>query len=368
MNTTKNILICPLEWGLGHAARMIPLARKLMDRNCRIFIGSGQRHLALFRAEFNGVTLIDFAGFSPYYSKHLPQYLAMLFRTPSLIYHIIREHYRLRQIIDDHNIDIVISDNRLGLWNKSITSVYVTHIPRIPFPRPWKIFELAGILVHRWVMAKYDHCIIPDVPGNTNLSGKLSHGLKLPGNVRYTGIISRFDIPDQNTGNFNFPHNTIILSGPEPQRSIFRQKILQALNDSEITTVVLEGRPDKDMNGRKDGNFLYYSHLPASQMKELLSTSNFIVSRSGYTTIMDLVFLNRSALLVPTPGQTEQEYLAEYLAGKGWFHTATQKNITRNLKLSDQLPDLPVSIIRESSILLGHFLDELLENKKGRSR
>jgi UDP:flavonoid glycosyltransferase YjiC (YdhE family) len=368
LNTSKNILICPLEWGLGHAARMIPLAKKLMDRNCRIFIGAGQKHLALFRAELKGITFIDFPGFNPQYSKYLPQYLAMLFRTPSLFFHIIREHSRLRQVIDEHKIDIVISDNRLGLWNRSITSVYVTHLPRIPFPGPLKIFEQAGILFHRWVIAKYNHCLIPDLPGNINLSGDLSHNLRLPANVRYTGIISRFETTDHNTGNFNFPHNTIILSGPEPQRSIFRRKILQALKDSEITTVVLEGRPDKDLSGRKDGNFLFFPHLPASEMKELLITSKFIVSRSGYTTIMDLVCLNRSALLVPTPGQTEQEYLAEYLAGKGWFITVTQKNITSNLQLSDRPPNFPDSIIKESSILLGHFLDELLEEKKEKGR
>ena len=368
MDTGKNILICPLEWGLGHAARMIPLAKKLMARNCRIFIGAGQKHLALFRAELDGVTLIDFPGFNPRYSKYLPQYLAMLFRTPSLFFQMIREHYLLRKIIFNHNIDIVISDNRLGLWNRSITSVYVTHLPRIPFPGPWKIFEKAGIFFHRWVIAKYDHCLIPDLPGKINLSGDLSHNLRLPANVRYTGIISRFDTTDPGTTSFNFPHNTVILSGPEPQRSIFRQKILQALKDSEITTVILEGRPDKEITGRKDGNFLFYSHLPASEMKELLATSNFIVSRSGYTTIMDLVFLKRSALIVPTPGQTEQEYLAGYLAARGWFITATQKDITGNLQLSDQLPRFPDGILKESNILLGNFLDELLEEKQEKGR
>ncbi len=364
LDNIKNILICPLEWGLGHAARMIPVARKLLDRNCRVFIGAGGKHLSLFRAELSGIEFIDFPGFSPRYSKYLPQYFAMFLKTPVLLYHIIREHQRIKKIIKDHDIDIIISDNRFGLWNKSISSVYVTHMPKIPLPHPWQIFEQAGVLLHRWVIAKYDHCIIPDVPGDINLTGKLSHGLKLPPNVKYTGIISRFDSPGPKSGNFNFPHNTVILSGPEPQRSIFRQKILEAMKSTEIVTVVLEGKPDKISLPEKSGNFIFYNHLPASEMNELLSTSKLIISRSGYTTIMDLMYLNRPALLIPTPGQTEQEYLAEYLSGKGWFSTITQKELTPDFQPADKLPDFPSGIVEESNILLENFLNELMEEKQ----
>jgi len=367
LNNTKNILICPLEWGLGHAARMIPLARRLMDQGCRIFIGAGEKHNALFRAELTGVEFIDFPGFSPSYSKHLPQYLAMLLKTPVLLFHIIKEHRMLKQIIKDHDINIVISDNRFGLWNNTITTVYVTHLPRIPLPGLWKILEWAGVALHRWIIRKYDHCLIPDVPGTPNLSGKLSHDVNLPGNVKYIGILSRFDSGSPGTGNFNFSHNTVILSGPEPQRSIFKKKITEALKNSEIPTVILEGRPEKKVQVEKDGNFIFYSHMPTPEMSELINTSDFIITRSGYTTIMDLVYLKRSALLIPTPGQTEQEYLAEYLSGKGWFRTITQKEISEKFHLSDQALSYPAGITEESNFLLENFLNELLEKKQEES-
>jgi hypothetical protein len=314
----ENILICPLEWGLGHAARMIPVASRLMESN-KVFVGAGPRHLALFRSELNGPEYIDFPGFRPRYSRHLPQYLAMLFKTPILLYHIISEHIRLRKIIKKYSISIVISDNRFGLWNKSIKTVYFTHILRIPLPRALRLLEHMGVLLHRFIISRYSFCFIPDLPGDLNLSGRLSHGLKLSPNVRYTGIISRFSIPQKPARNFNFSHYTVILSGPEPQRSILRSGLIHALQERKQITVILEGIPGMNDHPSEKGNFIHYSHLEAPDFAELVKTSEGIISRSGYTTIMDLVTLGRSALLIPTPGQTEQEYLAEYMSSRGWF-------------------------------------------------
>ncbi|HLN55023.1 MAG TPA: glycosyltransferase [Bacteroidales bacterium] len=367
MEPAKNILICPLEWGLGHAARMIPLATRLMNRNCRVFIGAGEKHIALIRAELPGLTFIRFPGFSPSYSKYLPQYFAMLLKSPVLLFHIIREHRLLNRILKENKIDIVISDNRFGLWNSNVTCVYVTHILRIPLPPPWKIFEHIGILLHRMVIKKYDYCMIPDLPGELNLSGKLSHDLRLTENVRYTGLLSRFDKETAGTGKFSFRHNSVVLSGPEPQRSIMKAKLVKALHNCETPTVILEGNPEKAGSETRTGNIIFHSHLKTAEMKELLTTSNIIISRSGYTTIMDLVFLNRSGLLIPTPGQTEQEYLAEYLSARGWFKTLTQKRIDENIGLEPHLPSWPSGLIGESKVLLDKFLDELLEENQEKS-
>lgn len=363
MDPEKNILICPLEWGMGHAARMIPLARKLMARNCRVFIGAGEKHAALFRAELPGLTIIHFPGFSPSYSRHLPQYFAMLLKSPILLFHIIREHQRLNKIITDNKIDIVISDNRFGLWNRNITCVYVTHLLRIPLPRYLKIFERIGILLHRSVIKNYDYCMIPDLPGELNLSGRLSHDLSLPANARFTGLLSRFDEKANGTGKFAFPHNTVVLSGPEPQRGIMKDKLIKALQKNEIPTVILEGNPEKSEETRI-GNIIFHSHLIASEMRELLTTSNVIISRSGYTTIMDLAYLNLSGLLIPTPGQTEQEYLAEHLSARGWIGTINQEDIGTSIILSPHSAAWPTALTEESKMLTDNFLDELLEKKQ----
>ena len=365
----NNILICPLEWGLGHATRMIPLARRLQERDNTIFIGAGEDHLLLFRNEMPGLSYIQFPGFKPGYSRLLPQYIPLLLKTPLLIYHIIREHYRLKKIIQEYNINIVISDNRFGLWNKNIKTVYVTHMPLIPFPKSLRIFEFIGIMLHRAIIKKYSHCYIPDLPGELNVSGRLSHGIKLPDNVRYIGILSRFIREDPTSGDDTgkFPHNTVILSGPEPQKSILRQKLTDHLKERIPVTVILEGKPGKTGETSRTGNIRFYNHLPSLEMKEIITGSEKVIARSGYTTIMELISLNCSALLIPTPGQTEQEYLAEYLSGKSWFSYIKQKNIkTMVLSASEGLTRRG-EIMELSSILFTEAVNELLEEPQKES-
>lgn len=363
MNKSNNILICPLEWGLGHAARMIPLVRKLREMNNNIFIGSGEEHLLLFQNEIPGLTLINFTGFKPGYSRFLPQYLALLLKVPLLLYHITMEHFSLKKLIRKHAIDIVISDNRFGLWNRKVKTVYVTHMPLIPLPGALRFLEFFGILLHRAIIKKYSLCFIPDLPGELNLSGRLSHGINLPENVRYIGILSRFISagfsPEENP--IRFRHTTVILSGPEPQREILKQKLTDLLKDHYPPTVVLEGRPGKKSEIVKTGNISYYNHLPDSEMQEMITTSETVITRSGYTTIMELISLNCSALLIPTPGQTEQEYLAEYLSEKGWFTAISQGEIKEGVNLSSNKVMWPREISEQSITLLAKALKELLK-------
>ena len=360
MNSNHNILVCPLEWGLGHAGRMIPLVRKLQETGNKIFIGTGNEHILFFRDELPGLSFIRFSGFKPSYSRILPQYIALLFKIPSLGYHTISEHFRLKRIIRDHNIDIVISDNRFGLWNKTVRSVYITHQVRIPFPRKFRSFEWIGIRLHRYIIKKYDYCFIPDLPGDNNISGRLSHGMKLPENVRFIGILSRFNLP-RTTGTLKDvpPHNTLILSGPEPQRRIFRQKVTELLSNN-LPVVILEGKPGSNGNASRSGTIISYSHLPLAEMQEIISGSENLIARSGYTVIMELISLNCGALLIPTPGQTEQEYLAEYLSAKGWFTAASQKSLDSGITLSGKKTFDFSEIVSESRDLLSKALEELL--------
>ncbi len=342
---------------------MIYLAGRLMEMGNNIIIGSGKEYHQLFIDELPGVSCIVFNGFKPRYSGFLPQYLILLLKTPLLIYHIFREHNRLKKIIEKYKIDIVVSDNRFGLWNSKVTTVYVTHMPRIPLPKALRFIEITGIFLHREIIKKYSFCFIPDLPGEMNISGRLSHDLKLPDNVRYTGIMSRFMLQTspQAESCFQTKHITIILSGPEPQRGILKKRLAAILKDKEITTVVLEGRADKIREIVKDGNILYYTHLPASEMQPMLKESEIIITRSGYTSIMELISLNCSALLIPTPGQTEQEYLAVYLSERGWFDTINQCQLNEgiNLPLKKAIPSS--EIIEQSKLLLDKALKELLK-------
>ena len=261
----------------------------------------------------------------------------------------------------------MISDNRFGLWNRKIRSIYITHQVRIAFPKCLRIFEFTGILLHRAVMKKYSACFIPDLEDNViNLSGRLSHGVKLPGNTSYIGILSRFTdmISHPEDSPVDFRHNTVILSGPEPQRSILKLRLEMIMKVWETRTVFLGGRPDSDSPGTITANIAFFDHLRGSAMKELIAGSDRIITRSGYTTIMELISLGRSALLVPTPGQTEQEYLAEWLNEKGWFTIIRQKD------LKDQLPDddhkvFPAEeILSQSKVLFEKALRIISEDQK----
>jgi len=342
---------------------MIPVAARLLGMNHNVFIASGEEHLKLFREELPGLKYIDFPGFSPGYSRYLPQYIGLLLKTPLLLFHILREHYRLKRIINDYAIDVVISDNRFGLWNRKIRTAYITHMPLIPFPKPFQFMEFIGISLHRVIIRKYSLCFIPDLPGEINLTGRLSHDIKLPDNVRYTGILSRFHHTLQPfTGNpLPVMHNTVILSGPEPQKSIFRKAVLQLLRDEKTPTLILEGCPGRGHEIEWSGNFALCNHLASAEMKQVIISSEKIITRAGYSTIMELISLNRSALLVPTPGQTEQEYLGEYLSSKGLFSSCSQKSLNRNHSAGPEGKAWPHELNEQSKTLLDKALNELLE-------
>jgi hypothetical protein len=361
----RNILICPLEWGLGHAARMIPLAVKLGERGNNIFIGAGEEHLALFRNELPGLTYISFPGFRPGYSRHLPSWLVMLCKIPALVYHIIREHSELKRIVRNNSIDIVISDNRFGLWNRKVTTVYVTHMLRVPFPKPFRFAEIIGILVHRAIIRKYDLCFIPDLPGETNVSGRLSHGLSLSSNARFIGLLSRFSgILPAGSCSFGYRHNTVILSGPEPQRGILKLKLESFLKAQEPATIFLGGRPGKGSEMTRTDNIIYYDHLDTARMSEVLRSSDYIISRSGYTTIMELISLGCTALIIPTPGQTEQEYLATNLDKKGWFRSLSQKKVGTTTLASSKATFNWKEMMEQSEILLEEAIKALSEYRE----
>jgi hypothetical protein len=364
LHEVKNILICPLEWGLGHAGRMIPVAAELLASGNNVFTGSGKEHADLFRNELDGLKYIHFPGFRIKYSRWLPQYVKIILSTPSFIYHILREHRLLKKIIKEYRIDIVISDSRLGLWNKGITTVFVTHMMRVPYPNALRFLENRGHPLMRYLLSKFDFCYIPDLPGETNLSGKLSHDVDYPRNTRFIGILSRFGRePAEPAAGSEKYYCTVILSGPEPQRSMLRQKVTGILARSGKPSVILEGRPTEKTEIITRGELIFISHLPAREMRKTILSSEHIITRSGYTTLMELLTIGRSALIIPTPGQAEQEYLADLMAERGWFTAVRQNCLKDDIVLPRSDAKWPSGIFEESRRLLLEALKELLEQK-----
>ncbi len=362
MKTGKNILISPLDWGLGHAARLIPLAEGLGERGHNVIIAGAERFRGFFSTALPGIPFIVFPGFTPRYSARLPQYLVLLFQLPSLILHSVKEHQGLKKIIALHDIDIVISDNRFGLWNRKVKSVYITHQLTIPFPPPFRFLEFLGRALHRAITGKYKLCLIPDLPGPLNLTGRLAHGMKLAAGTRYIGILSRFSAATAGDGGdspFTEDRILVILSGPEPQRSLLAILLSEFLRGSSLPVTILGGGTPEE-NIPAGSNIEYISQPGSGLIKDLILRSRYIISRAGYTTIMELSAMGRTALLVPVPGQTEQEYLAASLSDKGLFKNLPQDRIAAPELVNSISAAFPSQLVTESELLLGAALEEIL--------
>ncbi len=321
------ILISPLNWGFGHAGRMIPLALELKKRGNAIVFGADPQLLPLIENELPGIKLVEIPGPRIRYSRFLPQYLCIFLQLPTVIISAFREHCALRRLAEQFNPAVIISDNRFGFFHRRIFSVYVTHQLRIPFPRLLRFLEPAATWFHRRIISRYDLCLVPDYPGPVNLSGRLSHGLKLPGNVCYTGPLSRFGMmpPSETNITVGHPYICLILSGPEPQRSLLLEKVSMALRDIQLCVLSAVAIPG---TVGTESNITFYIKPDGGTMRQLIEGCSLVIARSGYTSVMELSSLGRGAVLIPTPGQPEQEYLGDYLNGRYGFVTVRQNNIS----------------------------------------
>ena len=310
-------LVAPLNWGLGHATRCIPLIQELLSEGHEIIIASDGHPMELLKAVFPGFSFIELPSYPIRYNKGKSQLTAMLRSIPVILWGIIREHHQLKKIIREHQIKRVISDNRFGLWNKQIHSTYITHQLMIKMPKGLGFMTPVVWLGHRFFINRFDDCVIPDYEGKENLSGDLSHKYPLPRHARFIGPLSRFaQISTQSPIIPDLRFDTVALvSGPEPQRTIFEQQLIKRFKNTDERVLIIQGLPaDKTSRQIEQSheNLTILPHLDTNNLASILLQAKKIICRSGYSTIMDLHALNclDKAELIPTPGQTEQEYLA----------------------------------------------------------
>jgi len=349
------ILVCPLDWGIGHAARMVTVIKHLLDTNYEVIIAADGMPLAFLKGYFPDLDFISLPGYKVSYPSGQNMALKIVRQAPGILWQSRREHHRLEKIITDHKIDIVVSDNRFGLWSKKAYSVYVTHQIFIKAPESLKWTEPLLHHFHKWFIRKYNECWVPDLPGTNNLSGDLAHKHPLPPNAYFIGALSRFQkdaLTTSDTEKGLRPDVLVMLSGPEPQRTILENIVINELSQhNDLNIVILRGLPGKQNLHTQFQGVTVFNHLQDEEMRELIISAGVIICRSGYSTIMDLAMLGKSAVLVPTPGQTEQEYLAGYLTEKGWFLRLTQNefSISEALELAKKMPG---SIDTENNDLL----------------
>lgn len=325
----KTIFYGALDWGLGHATRSVPIIKELLKNN-RVILGVTPFTQLIFDEEFPELKKIELPAYNVVYSKILPIWIKLILKYPEVVGIIKEEHRALEMIVSENKVDVVISDNRFGLHSKRTHNVFITHQLFLKAP----VFEGFGNRINQNYISNFQEVWIPDFENEIEcLSGELSHGKHFHNNVKYIGPQSRLkDIPvpyEKNKYDYLF-----LLSGPEPTR-----------NELEVS-LILKGNefPDKKVffvRGSKSSteevmkSSVSSSDFPTKEeLKSLILSSNKIICRSGYSTLMDLHALNKKELiLIPTPGQTEQEYLAAYWKNKFGALVVKQNEINKLLNL-----------------------------------
>ena len=318
------ILVAPLDWGLGHATRCIPIIKELIRLNCEVWIVADKNIFFLLKEEFPACVFLRYGGYEISYSRKKSLFpLKLFFQIPKMALRIFREKKWLTRMVENHSIDGVISDNRFGMYCKKIPCVYITH--QLCFKTGTKLPGKLAEKIHLYFIKKFSQCWVPDLKDN-GFGGILSHPKSIPENVCYIGPLSRFHpIPDVE----KVIDLLASISGPEPQRTIFETIIFQQLKTFQGKALLIRGLPsDTKKMVHPNPGVQVENHVAADELNLLFQQSKILISRSGYTTIMDLAALNKKAILVATPGQPEQEYLATYLHQKGYFFSTSQKNFS----------------------------------------
>lgn len=317
----KNILVAPLNWGLGHATRCIPIIRSLEEFGFKPIIASDGVALQLLKLEFPHLLFLELPSYKITYPKKGKNFRwKMLQSLPNMIFAILNERKVVRKWIKQHHLSGIISDNRLGVFNATIPSVFITH----------QLNVLTGSTtylttkLHRRIINKFTECWVPDTAEKQNLSGKLGHVDYSDAKIKYIGPLSRFRKIDSKI-KYDL---LVLLSGPEPQRTILEEKLISELVHYTGNVVFVKGIIEKHQNTYQKDHILFYNFMQTCRLEKTLNESDLILCRSGYTTVMDLAKLEKKAFFIPTPGQFEQEYLAKKFQKEGLVPFCLQDDFT----------------------------------------
>lgn len=318
------VLIAPLDWGLGHATRCIPIIKSFQALNIDVLIAAEGACAALLSKEFPGIRIIPLNGYRIQYAKTAMGLIGTLIQQlPKILRSIKSEHLWLEKIIQEENIDLVISDNRYGLYTQQVPCVFITH--QLTIKTPFEFLERVIQKINYRFINRFSACWVPDTATEINIAGQLSHPIKLPKTpVSYMGIVSRMEQKKTSETQFDY---CFLISGPEPQRTILEEKILNCLPKLDGKIILVRGLPSVNSAVVVPSNTICFNHLPTNELEPMLAASDLIICRSGYTSVMELVGLKKNALLIPTPGQTEQVYLAKKLYKDQRFFMADQKDL-----------------------------------------
>jgi spore coat polysaccharide biosynthesis predicted glycosyltransferase SpsG len=336
----QTILFAPLNWGLGHATRSLALAKRFSPDNKIILAGAIEANL-VWKHNLKGFEFYQHKGFEMKYRKSLPLWasagISLLKSMPSLI----NEKNVVESLVQKFGVTQIIADHRLGFYSENIPSYFIGHQLQVALPPALNSLNS----LHKNIINKYTEVWVPDTE-NLNLSGKLSetNGIKIP--VKKIGLLSQFETfnPDNNSVKTDL---LILLSGPEPQRSIFENEIVKQLKSlpESLKIILVRGTEQAtDYNPENLAkNTTIYNFISGEPLAAIIKGATYVLGRGGYSSLMDFFTLGGMKLMiVPTPGQTEQEYLAEKLAAENYAVVSRQKNFQLNKMLQEASKLKPV--------------------------
>jgi uncharacterized protein (TIGR00661 family) len=334
-STNKTILIAPLNWGLGHATRCIPIIKALQENNYIPIIASDGIALELLRKEFPYIQTLELPSYQIEYAKNGKNFKWKLIKNcPKMIEAILDEKKMVKSWIKKYGIDGIISDNRLGVYSNKIPSVFITHQLNVMTGNTtWFTSKC-----HQYFIKKYTECWVPDIKKKPNLTGELGHLKSKKIKLKYIGPLSRMRKKETP----KVYDLMVILSGPEPQRGYLEEKLKKEVLRYKGKVVFVKGIVEKDQKKEIVENVTYYNFMNTRQLEQTFNESEQILCRSGYTTVMDLVKLEKKAFFIPTPGQYEQLYLAEKLQEEGLVPYALQDDFKiEDIAKIDEYKGLP---------------------------
>ena len=356
MTTTQNILVAPLNWGLGHATRCIPIIKALIEFGYNPIIASDGEALAILKKEFPSLQTLSLPSYEIEYAKNGNNFKwKMLKNSPKMVTAILEEKKIVKKWIKEYQLSGIISDNRLGVYSKKVPSVFITHqLNVLTGNTSWITSKM-----HQFIIKKFTEVWVPDFEKNPNLTGKLGHVKNHSFKTKYIGPLSRFikqNLPEE----YNI---IVLLSGPEPQRSMLEEILQEAVLKFEGKVIFIKGKIEAEQKTYQIENTTFYNYMNSEQLQNAINCSGIVLCRSGYTTVMDLAKLGKKAFFIPTPGQFEQEYLAKKLKKDGLVPYAKQENfrienlLEINLYKGLQISETDIDFMKLFGVFGGGIID-----------
>jgi len=328
MSNTEHLLIAILDWGLGHASRCVPLVKAWQEEGKRVTVASAGSALMLLKASLKKVDFIELPAYAVRYPTRSMVW-NMGVQSPRLWRVMKKEHRIISDYVRKEGVNLVVSDGRFGCWSKAVKSVWLAHQLQIQHKQPW----LAWMMnkgYHTFVRRHFAEVWVPDIEGEESLAGDLARPIAgLP--HRYLGALSRFAGRKQEQV-VQKPYQWLaLLSGPEPQRAYLEEELIDCFKAWDVPALLVRGVPGSSKPQGITPNLSVVDWLLGDQLATTIAQTERLICRSGYSTLLDAYHWQKPLLLIPTPGQTEQEYLAKYWASRGWAKWKRQGEVGRVL-------------------------------------